>query len=139
MTHTRKIASAFLFIIAVGSSGCGATRGEKEPCFPRLNALFCGNRSESMAGYPEVVGSPECSTCSNGVPYSGPIVSGPMMVNPPGTGGGMTPQPPFNNAPTPKIPPVGIKESDGKQFELESKAGTGPVLAVPAGVVGTKR
>ena len=49
------------------------------------------------------------------------MTSPPMNTNPPGGG---------------RIPPAGIKESEGKQFELEgagaSKIGPGPVLAVPA-------
>lgn len=121
-------------IIMTGFSGCGIFQHDK-PCFPRLKALFCGNSTDSTAGYPEMQG--DCASCNGAIPVGGgPMMNGPVIMNPPINGN--TIAPPLNPNPVEgKIPPAKIKESEGKQFELEgaSKTTTGPVLAVPAGVL----
>jgi hypothetical protein len=134
MTRTRLTASAFLFLAVL--PGCGLFDRDREPRCPRLHALFCGRQEENnMAAYPVVAGGAECSTCAPGMPMSGPITSGPMIMQPGPGAGGMNPTIPPANTMPPKIPSPGIRESEGKQFELEgaSKIGPGPVLAVPAG------
>lgn len=126
----RLTASALLFLAA--APGCRVFDRDREPLCPRLNALFCG-RDNNVASYPVTAPAGDCNTCGPGMPMmGGPVISGPMMPGQPGIG---QPIPPSGNVPLPKIPSPGIKESEGKQFELESsiKGGPGPVLAVPAG------
>ena len=130
MIRIRMIATAFLILAAM--PGCGIFHKDR-PCFPRLNALFCGKSSDNTVSYPVMSsggpGAAPCETCGNpGV--GGPVITGPMIGQPGVIQGPITTTPPGA-----KIPPAGIKESEGKQFELEgaSKIGPGPVLAVPAG------
>ena len=130
MTRSRLTASAFLFLAVL--PGCGLfDRGDREPRCPRLHALFCGRDNDNTAAaYPVTAGGAECSTCAQGIPMNGPIMTTP------GQGGMVMPSNPSTPMPMPgKIPPAGIKESEGKQFELEgaSKIGPGPALGVPAG------
>lgn len=133
MIRTRMIATAFLILAAM--PGCGIFHKDR-PCFPKLNALFCGKSSDSTVSYPVMSsdGAAPCETCAN-PGMGGPVISGPMMGIPGQPG--MIQGPMTTTPPGAKIPPAGIKESEGKQFELEgaSKIGPGPVLAVPAGGV----
>ena len=130
MIRIRMIATAFLILAAM--PGCGIFHKEK-PCFPRLNALFCGKNSEEVVSYPVMSpgGPAPCETCSNPGMTGGPVITGPI-IGAPGQPN-INPGPTTLNPPGGKIPPAGIKE-DGKQFELEgaSKIGPGPILAVPA-------
>ncbi|WP_162136280.1 hypothetical protein [Zavarzinella formosa] len=136
MIRIRLIATAFLILAVM--PGCGIFCHKERPCFPRLHALFHGNETDSTAGYPMMMttggGAPGCDSCNAGGMSGGPVISGPMM-GVPGSGGMMTAPPMNTNPPGGRIPPAGIKESEGKQFELEgaTKMGPGPVLAVPAG------
>lgn len=129
MIRIRMIATAFLILAAM--PGCGIFHKDR-PCFPRLHAFFCGDKShDSTVGYPVMSSGMQapCETCSN------PGVGGPIITGPITSPGAMQQIPQGQNIPNPKI---GIKESDGKQFELNEtgKVNGGPVLGMPA--VGTK-
>ncbi|HVK08166.1 MAG TPA: hypothetical protein VM597_05250 [Gemmataceae bacterium] len=122
MRRTRLLVVAFL--IAAGLPGCGTFFGDR----PGLCNRVKERRADQFDG-------------AYGVPISFPgggegcgstiIPPGATIV--PGTGGlgTETLPPPLANGDNPRIPPAKIKESPGKQFELE-KGTKGPVLTIPA-------
>ena len=63
----------------------------------------------------------------------GPIILGPGGTMPSGVYPGGTLPMPMPGAAPGRIPPAGIKESPGKQFELEGASKTGPILSTPVG------
>jgi hypothetical protein len=120
MRRTRLLVVAFL--TAALLPGCGLFWGDR----PGLCNRARDRRDERLEGYGMPVSFPGGDACGSTI-----IPPGATIV--PGNGGlgSETLPPPLANGESPRIPPPKIKESQGKQFELE-KGTRGPVLTIPA-------
>ena len=118
MPRTRLFVAAVLTASLI--PGCGIFSGDR----PGLCGRARDRRADQFEGMP--VSFPGGDACGSTI-----IPPGATIV--PGNGGlgSETLPPPIANGDNPRIPPAKIKESPGKQFELE-KGTRGPVLTMPA-------
>jgi hypothetical protein len=131
--------SRLLIVAALAATalpGCGLFCGDRPGVFERMRRdEGCGGPAYGMpVSFPG--GDAGCGGCGGTVIPPGATVmpgNGPMIM--PGNGGGLgseTLPPPYAGGDgSPRIPKAGIKETPGKQFELE-KGTKGPVLTIPA-------
>ncbi len=121
MRRTRLLVVAFL--TAALLPGCGIFSGDR----PGLCNRMKDRREERCEGYGMPVSFPGGGdACGSTI-----IPPGATIIPGPGGAGSETLPPPLANGENPRIPPAKIKESPGKQFELE-KGTRGPVLTIPA-------
>lgn len=133
MSRARLAGAACLFLALL--PGCGLFSGDRRTLCDRWRDCWRGDRCDATpVGYPVMDGG-----CAMPIPGGMPYHQGPpIYMGGPGASvplGAETLPPPggARNMP-PQIPPAGINEGKGKQFELEEAKRTGPVgPALPTG------
>ena len=138
MSRTRLAGAALLFLAFL--PGCGILTGDRRTLCERWRDTWRGDRCDAMpVGYPIMdAGCP--NGCAMPIPGAMPYQGAPIYMGGPGASvpmGAETLPPPNGIQPMPRtIPPAGINEGKGKQFDPDLSSRTGPAgPALPTGGV----